>query len=45
MWQSAVYYPEDLSLLGEVLDQLVQSLPPNMLTPSNRAAIAKNILA
>jgi hypothetical protein len=45
MWQSAVYYPEDLSLLGEVLDQLVQSLPPNRLTPSNRAAIAKNILA
>jgi hypothetical protein len=33
--QSAVYYPEELSLLGQILDQAVQSLPP----------IAKNILA
>jgi hypothetical protein len=43
--QSAVYYPEELSLLGEILDQAVQSLPPGMRTPQNRAAIAKNILA
>ena len=43
--QSAVYYPEELALLGRVLDQVVQSLPPNLRTPYNRAAIAQNILA
>lgn len=43
--QGAVYYPEDLSLLGEVLDQIVQSLPPKMGTRANLAEIAKNILA
>jgi hypothetical protein len=43
--ESAVYYPEELALLGQVLDQVVQSLPPNMRTPYNREAIAKNILA
>ena len=43
--QGAVYYPEDLSLLGEVLDQIVQSLPPTMRTRANLAEIAKNILA
>jgi hypothetical protein len=43
--QSAVYYPEELSLLGQVLDQAVQSLPLSMRTLQNRAAIAKNILA
>ena len=43
--QSAVYYPEELSLFGQILDQAVQSLPLNMRTPQNRAAIAKNILA
>ena len=43
--ESAVYYPEDLSLLGHVLDQVMQSLPPNLRTPYNRAEIAKNILA
>ena len=43
--QSAVYYPEELSLLGQILDQAVQSLPLSMRTPQNRAAIAKNILA
>ena len=42
--QSAVYYPEELSLFGQILDQAVQSLPLNMRTPQNRAAIAKNIL-
>jgi hypothetical protein len=43
--QSAVYFPEELSLFGQILDQAVQSLPLNMRTPQNRAAIAKNILA
>jgi hypothetical protein len=43
--QSAVYYPEELSLLGRILDQAVQSLPLGMRTLQNRAAIAKNILA
>ncbi len=44
-YESAVYYPEELLLLGNVLDQVMQSLPPNLRTPYNRAAIAKNILA
>jgi hypothetical protein len=39
-----IYYPEELSLLGKVLDQVMQSLPSNLRTPYNRAAIAKNIL-
>ena len=43
--QCAVYYPEELSLLGEVLDQVVQLLPRSMLTLHIHAAIAKNILA
>jgi hypothetical protein len=43
--QSTVYYPEELALLGTVLDQVVQSLPPNLRTPYNRAALAQNILA
>jgi len=43
--QSAVYDPEELKLLGQVLDEVVRSLPPGMRTPSHRAAIAKNILA
>ena len=42
--QGAVYYPEDLSLLGEVLDRIVESLPPKMRTRANLAEIAKNIL-
>ena len=42
--EGAVYTPEELSLLGEVLDQVMQSLPSNLRTPYNRAAIAKNIL-
>ena len=42
--QKAVYYPEELSLLGQILDQAVQSLPLSMRTPQNRAAIAKNII-
>jgi len=43
--QNAVYYPEELSLLGQILDQAVQSLSLSMRTPQNRAVIAKNILA
>lgn len=43
--EGAVYGPEELSLLGGVLDQVIQSLPPNLRTPYNRAAIARNILA
>jgi hypothetical protein len=43
--ESAVYYPEELALLGRILDQVVQSLPPNLRTPYNRAALAQNILA
>ncbi len=42
--QSAVYDPEELSLLGQVLDQAVESLPPSMRTPHVRAEIARNIL-
>ena len=42
--QGVVYYPDELSLLGQVLDQVVQSLPPNLQTPYNRTEIAKNIL-
>jgi hypothetical protein len=43
--RSAVYDPEDLSLLGTILDQVVQSLPPDLLTPCDRAVLARNILA
>jgi hypothetical protein len=43
--EGAVYEPEELSLLGSVLDRVMQSLPPNLRTPYNRAEIAKNILA
>ena len=43
--RSAVYYPEELSLLAQVLDQAIASLPPMMRTPYNRAEIARNILA
>ncbi len=43
--EGAVYYPEELSLLGKVLDQVLQSLPPNLRTPYNRTALARNILA
>ena len=43
--ESTVYYPEELALLGRVLDQVMQSLPPNLRTPDNRNALALNILA
>lgn len=41
----AVYCPEELALLGSILDDIVRSLPPNLRTPYNRAALAQNILA
>ena len=43
--ESAVYYPEDLLLLGNVLDGAVASLPTCVRTPENRKAIARNIFA
>jgi hypothetical protein len=43
--EGAVYLPEELCLLGSVLDQVVQSLPANLRTPYNRVEIARNILA
>jgi hypothetical protein len=43
--RSAVYSPEDLSLLGQVLEQAVRSIPPSMRTPSTRLEMARNILA
>jgi hypothetical protein len=42
--QNVVYYPEELSLLGQILDQLLESLPASMRT-SYRAEIAKSLLA
>jgi hypothetical protein len=43
--EGAVYDPEELALLGNVLDQVLQTLPTNLQTPFNRTAIARNILA
>jgi hypothetical protein len=43
--QSIVYYPEELSLLGHILDQVLESLPVAMRTPYNRTVIAKILLA
>ena len=43
--QSAVYYPEELSHLGQILDEAVQSLPASMRTPYNCTQVARNILA
>jgi len=43
--RSTVYYPEELSLLGTILDQAVQSLPPDLRTPFDRAALARSMLA
>jgi hypothetical protein len=42
--QSAVYEPEDLSLLGGIFDRVVTSLPVAMRTPVKRTEIARNIL-
>lgn len=43
--ECAVYDPEELALLGAVLDQVMRSLPRNLRTPDNRTALATNILA
>jgi hypothetical protein len=43
--QSGVYYPEDLSLLGNALDKTFASLPEDQRTLSNRMEIAKSLLA
>ena len=43
--QSVVYFPEELSLLGDILDQALESLPTDMRTPYNRTQIAKNLMA
>ncbi len=43
--QCVVYYPEELSLLGHILDQALKSLPANMRTPHSRMEVAKSLLA
>ena len=43
--KSVSYGPEELSLLGHILDQAVESLPAAMRTPRTRTEIARNILA
>jgi len=43
--QNVVYYPEELALLGHILDQVLESLPSAMRTHHNRAEIAKSLLA
>ena len=43
--QTAVYDPEEISLLAKILDRAVATLPPSMQTPANRIEIAKIILA
>lgn len=41
---SAVFEPEELSLLGSIFDQAVAALPATMQTQTNRTEIAKIIL-
>jgi hypothetical protein len=43
--KSFVLDPEDLSLLGNVFDHALASLPTTMRTRARRAEIARNILA
>ncbi|NYG45532.1 hypothetical protein GGD67_002990 [Bradyrhizobium sp. IAR9] len=40
-----VYYPEDLQVLGRLLDQAVAALPADLRTPANQMKIAKLILS
>jgi hypothetical protein len=42
--RSFVLDPEDLSLLGNVFDQALASLPSRMRTRAYRSEIARNIL-
>ena len=43
--EGVVYDPEELSLLGHILDQVLESLPVALRTPNNRTEIAKSLLA
>ena len=43
--RSVIFHPEELSLLGHVFDQAMESLPVAMRTPRTRTEIARNILA
>jgi len=40
-----VYHPEDLQVLGRLLDQAVAALPEVLRTPANQMKIAKLILS
>ncbi len=40
-----VYHPEDLQVLGRLLDQAVAALPAELRTPANQMKIAKLILS
>ncbi|KYK45315.1 NolY [Bradyrhizobium liaoningense] len=40
-----VYYPEDLQILGCLLDQTVAALPAELRSPANQMRIAKLILS
>jgi hypothetical protein len=40
-----VFGPEELSLLGDVFDQALASLPTCMRTHANRSTIANSLLA
>ena len=42
--RSAIYGPEELSLLGTIFDQAVASLPATMQTQANRTEIAKIVM-
>jgi hypothetical protein len=42
--RSAIYCPEELSLLGTIFDQAVASLPATMQTQANRTEIAKIVM-
>ena len=42
--RSAIYCPEELSLLGTIFDQAVASLPATMRTQANRTEIAKIVM-
>jgi hypothetical protein len=43
--RSIIFHPEELSLLGHIFDQAMESLPAAMRTPHTRTEIARNILA
>ena len=42
--RTAIYGPEELSLLGTIFDQAIASLPATMRTPANRTEIAKIVM-